>query len=416
MAAMKLGLNRAGAESRRSQNQSGGPHFAMSRFRHQAYTDAPPETNFFRLKPCAGPVPGSGEFRQRMRCVGDALRAANVGAVYLVQGTFAALDMRDMLIELGRQYPDAKRAIERLATQIVDPTAADAGNFSARYADAFQSLLSAGGDEIPVRVFHWSCENHHLGRADAAVRLIDEIASLELPAGKRILLWGHCHAGNVFALASNLLAGDAESIEQFFAAGRIYYRLPLTGIVDVPVWQRVHSLLVKDPHRIGQRPIDFVTFGTPIRYGWDRRGYDGLLHFVNHRPANGYPQHRTAFPPPLDEVMQAAGGDYMQQVGVAGADTSPSPLAWRAWLANRQLGSLFEQNLVAGGVLDRLKLGMRVPETGTTLLVDYGLPLGSLAQHLAGHAVYTRNEWLLFHAEQVVERLYSGSAHRAGAA
>ncbi|HVX60828.1 MAG TPA: hypothetical protein VHC19_09505, partial [Pirellulales bacterium] len=378
-------------------------------------TDAPPDAGYCPLQPGAGPRPGSGEFRYRMRCVGDALRAAGVGAVYLMQGTFAALDSHGMLAELARQYPDAKAAIDRLATQIIDPAAGDAGNFTARYADVFQSQLATGGEEIPVRLLHWSGENHHLGRADAAVRLIDEIASLELPAGKRILLWGHCHAGNVFALASNLLSGDVEAIEQFFAAARIYYRLPLTGIVDIPVWQRVHNVLTKDPRRLAGRRLDFVTFGTPIRYGWDRRGYDGLLHFVNHRPADGCPLYRTPFPPSLDDVLRAAGGDYMQQVGIAGADTSPSRLAWRAWLANRRLTGLFEQNLATDGLLNRLTRGMRVPEAGDTLLVDYGLPQESLAQHLAGHAVYTRKEWLLFHAEQVAERLYQ-SVFRAGAA
>lgn len=409
---MKLGLNRAGAESRQS---SGGPHLATARFRHQAYTDAPPEAVYRSLTPGAGPRPGSGEFRYRMRCVGDALRAANVGAVYLVHGAFAALDTHGMLTELARQYPEARTAIDRLATQIIDQAAGDAGNFTTRYADVFQSQMAAGGDEIPVRLLHWSCENHHLGRADAAVRLIDEIASLELPAGKRVLLWGHCHAGNVFALASNLLSGDPEAVEQFFSAARLYYCLPLTGIVDVPVWQRVHNVLTKAPHRLAGRPLDFVTFGTPIRYGWDRRGYDGLLHFINHRPTDGCPLYRTPFPPLLDDVLHAAGGDYMQQVGIAGADTAPSRLAWRAWLANRELGRLFERHLAADGLLDRLKRGMRVPEAGDALLVDYGLPRESLSQHLAGHAVYTRKEWLLFHAEQVAERLYHGVSRTAAA-
>lgn len=409
MAAMQLGWNPAEAELRRSPARSGGPHFATERFRHQAYTDAPPESGYRQLRPGAGPSPASAEFRLRMRAVGDCLRAADVGAVYLVQGTFAALDTHEMLTELARQYPDAKAAIDRLAAEIIDPAAGDVGNFTARYADAFQSFLSAGGEEIPVRLLHWSCENHHLGRADAAVRLLDEIASLELPARKRVLLWGHCHAGNVFALASNLLAGDAESVDEFFAAARIYYRLPLTGIVDVPVWQRVYNVLTKDPRRLGTRPLDFVTFGTPIRYGWDRRGYDGLLHFVNHRPAEGCPLYRTPFPPRLEDVLRAAGGDYMQQVGIAGADAAPSRLAWRAWLANRQLGRLLERHLAADGLLHRLKHGMRVPEAGKTLLVDYGLPRESLSHHLAGHAVYTRSEWLLFHAEQVAEHLYGVS-------
>ena len=48
----------------------------------------------------------------------------------------------------------------------------------------------------------------------------------------------------------------------------------------------------------------------------------------------------------------------------------------------------------------------RVSDEGMTLLVDYGPPAGRLAQHHAGHAVYTRSEWLLFHAEQTAQCFY----------
>lgn len=40
------------------------------------------------------------------------------------------------------------------------------------------------------------------------------------------------------------------------------------------------------------------------------------------------------------------------------------------------------------------------------MLVDYGPPEGNIAQHLAGHAVYTRKRWMLFHAEEVARRFY----------
>jgi hypothetical protein len=230
------------------------------------------------------------------------------------------------------------------------------------------------------------------------------------------LLWGHGHAGNVFALASHLLSGDPAAIQEFFAAAAIYYRLPMTGVVDVPVWQRVRRTLLDEPRRLAGRPLDFVTFGTPIRYGWDRRGYDGLLHFVNHRPIEGLPPHLAALPPRIGDVLQAAGGDYVQQIGVAGSDAAPSRFAWRARLADRRLQRLFEQDLSSGDLIERLKLGKRVAESGATLLVDYGKPAAEPGQHLAGHAVYTRREWLLFHAEQVAQRLYTSAAHGVRAA
>jgi len=80
------------------------------------------------------------------------------------------------------------------------------------------------------------------------------------------------------------------------------------------------------------------------------------------------------------------------------------------------LNELLQPGLSPLDLVDRLQLGMRVPEAGTTLLVDYGPMEGNLAQHLAGHAVYTRHDWLLFHAEEVVQRLYHASASTAGPA
>lgn len=345
-----------------------------------------------------------------MRRVGQALRAADIGAVYLVHGSFAGLDSLGILAELARWYPAGREAIGRISKQMIDAVAGDAGNYTTRYAQSFEDAISAPGDELPVRLFHWSSENHHLGRADAAVRLIDELASLEAPSRRRVLLWGHSHAGNVFALMSNLLSGDEESIDRFFEATKVFYRWPVTGLVDIPVWQRVYQLLKDNKQRLASRPVDLVTFGTPVRYGWDRGGYDRLLHFINHRPKAGAPNWRATFPPRVDDVLHATGGDYVQQIGIAGTNALPNVLSWRAWLAERRLNALLQPDHSPTDLLSRLKLGQRVPDAGTTLLVDYGPPQGNLAQHLAGHAVYTRHDWLLFHAEQVVHWLYESDA------
>jgi hypothetical protein len=359
---------------------------------------------------------GTGEFNRRMQAVGDALRASNVAAIYLVHGTFAGIDALGILTELARWYPPCRETIGRIAKQLVDDLAGDAGNYTNRYAESFEEAIRGNGQAIPVRLFHWSGENHHLGRADAAVRLIDEIAGLELAPRSRILLWGHSHAGNVFALISNLLAGDTDSIERFFSAARVYYRVPFTGVVDIPVWERVRHLLAHDSRRLAGRPIDMVTFGTPVRYGWDRRGYDGLLHFIHHRPTVGLPAYLAPFPPHWEDVADAAGGDLVQQIGIAGTNAAPGILAWRARTADHHLNDLLQPGLSPFDLFERLQLGARVHDTGTTLLVDYGTAEGNLAQHLAGHAVYTRHDRLLFHAEEVVRRLYHAASSSAGAA
>ncbi len=379
-----------------------------NKFRHQVYTDLRPTAPHHWLTPEASSAGETPEFRRRMAVAGETFRAAGVSVIYLVHGTFAGFDALGLLAALGRVYPAGREAISRIAKLIVDSLAGDAGNFTTNYARRLQEALNAGNKstELEVRTFIWSSENHHLGRADAAVRLIGELHSLGLGAGRRIQLWGHSHGGNVFALLTNLLAGDGESLLRFFDACRIYYQWPLTGFVDIPVWQQVEDLLYSGRPPLAGAPLDIVTLGTPIRYGWDGLGYSRLLHFVNHRPRPGVQPWRGVFPPQWDDVLRAAGGDYVQQVGIAGTNTMPAPTAWRAWTADHQLGQLVQSGVPPTNLMERLSLGARVQDAGATLLVDYGPSSSNLAHHLAGHAVYTRQEWALFHIEEVARRFY----------
>lgn len=368
------------------------------------------------LRASAGPPPGSNDFRRRMKTAGEALAARKVGAIVLVHSSFAALDARHLFLALARLWPAGRALARHAADQIVAGCSHDAGQYTTRFAALFERALADRGNEIPVRLVQWSGESHHLGRADAAVRLIDELAALELPPERRVMLWGHGQAGNVLALLSGLLSSNVEMLDRFFAAAQVYYRLPATGVIDVPVWHRVRQTLLGDSERLARRPLDLITFGTPLRYGWRRRAGDELLHFVNHRPSLGTAMHLAPAPLRHDDLALASAGDYVQQLAVPGTDTPPSRFAWRSWLADRRLGRLFDAENDRANVADRLTCGMRVPDAGTTLLVDYGRPAGPLSEHLAGHAVYTRQEWLLFHLEQVAQRLgdqASAVAHAA---
>ena len=379
-------------------------------FRHQAYKTTPPESSHALLNPGPYPAVGSDEFRHRMQRVGEAFRRAGVASVYLAHGTFVGSDALGVLTELARVFPSASNSVRRVIQRIVDKVAGDVGNYTLEYARCLEAAMHRPGEpRIPVRLFHWSSENHHIGRADGAVRLIDELASLDLQPSRRVLLWGHSHAGNVFALMTNLLGGDCQAVGRFFDAARIYYRWPLVGCVDIPIWSRVGTLLAGQTRPLGDVSLDLVTFGTPIRYGWHSGGYSRLLHFIHHRPAKGLPEYRAPFPPKLDDVMRAADGDYVQQLGIAGTNVMPSLLAWRAWMADSRLNRLLQGESPRRETLERFKAGAIVPDEGASLLVDYGLPEGTIAQHLAGHAVYTRKQWMLFHAEEVARRFYNGS-------
>lgn len=339
------------------------------------------------------------------------LRAGGVGAVYLVHGTFAGNDAAGILAEIGRFFPEYRDALATLAKSLVDTAFGDNGNYTSAYAAAFAEALNAdGGEVIPVRNFSWSGENHHLGRADAAIRLLDALADEKVPEGKRILCWGHSHAGNAFALLSHLLTVDRATIDSFFAAAAWHYRVPLLGKIDVPVWDKISHLLREAPRPIVKAPLDFVTFGTPIRYGWSDGGYSRLLHFINHRPRPGQPLERAYWPPTIDDVRRAVDGDYVQQLGIAGTNTCPAVWSWRGWFADQRLGKLLQPEYSPLDLITRLRLGLRVPDAGRTLLVDYGPAEGNPAEHLAGHAVYTKLDWLPFHAAETARELYADAS------
>jgi hypothetical protein len=349
-----------------------------------------------------------------MQSAGGSLCASGVAAVYLVHGTFLGDDALGILGELARVLPTAGKAVRRIVKHAVDALTGDAGNYTGAFARLMEESLNPPGcDALPVRRFHWSSENHHIGRADGAVRLIAELASLGLGPGGRVLLWGHSHGGNVLAIVTNLLGGDRRRRERFFQAAEIYYRWPLLGCVDIPIWQRVRELLLDGQQPLGGAALDIVTFGTPIRYGWDPEGYSRLLHFIHHRPAEGLPAYRAPFPPRLENIFRAADGDYVQQFGIAGTNVAPSILSPRARIADRRLGRILQPELSAGDALDRFRAGAIVPDEGVTLLVDYGRPDGGFREHLAGHAVYTRRKWMLFHLEETARRFYHGALRRA---
>jgi hypothetical protein len=200
--------------------------------------------------------------------------------MYLVHGTFVGADALGTIAEIARLLPAAGALLAALAKQLVDSTLGEVGNYTEKHVRLLNDGLGAANAGPPVRLFHWSSSNDHIGRADGAVRLIDEISRLRIRPHRRLLLWGHSHAGNVFALVTNLLAADELTRARFFHAARAYYRWPLFGCIDVAVWERVRRLL--DRRRVENwcPRLDFVTFGTPIRYGWDSDGYARLLHFI----------------------------------------------------------------------------------------------------------------------------------------
>lgn len=246
-----------------------------------------------------------------------------MAAVYCVHGTFAGNDALGLLTELARFAPGVSKSLSRFGKRTVDWVAGETGNYTPEYVVAMQENFSAGaGRTIPVRLFNWSSQNNHIGRADGAIRLIDELARFAETGDEdanseqtRVLLWGHSHAGNVFALLTNLLGSDAKSRAKFFKAARTFYHPWIRNEVDLPVWSKVQELLEDAEHPVRRLAIDVVTFGTPIRYGWDSAGYSKLLHFVHHRPIADAPEYQSPHPIETRRLLEAADGDYIQQMG-----------------------------------------------------------------------------------------------------
>ncbi|MCA9218452.1 MAG: hypothetical protein KDB27_35530, partial [Planctomycetales bacterium] len=58
-------------------------------------------------------------------------------------------------------------------------------------------------------------------------------------------------------------------------------------------------------------------------------------------------------------------------------------------------------------ILERLKIGQRIHADGVNLLVDYPEDAQSIRSRVLGHGIYTRREWLVFHAEEIAARLSS---------
>lgn len=380
---------------------------------HQQYTkDAP--TSPYRLLPAKPPIErNSVESRRALAGAGELLRAAGVQAVYLVHGTFVGDDFFGVARMLERPLPSVAEWLRRLSKGIADRVASDRGNYPKTFAQRLEAGINDQQREpIAVRRLVWSGENHHLARFDAALRLIEHLAQQRFPAGSRVMLWGHSHSGNVFALASQLLYGSPHVTAALLDCCDVLLRSQrcrggeLTNSELVCRAEYVRQLLASDP--LAGVTLDFVTFGTPIRYAWNDQMPGRLLHVVSHRPRRGWPEYRAYFPPTFEDVSRAADGDYLHQIGIAGTNTPLNVLGWRTMLADLRLNALLQPGIRRRDIFRRLRCGMRVAQSGTTLLVDYGELQGHMFRHIVGHAVYTYEAWLPFHASLVTRELYGG--------
>ena len=376
-------------------------------FRHHTYTNDPAE-GCYELIPASRTVPVADPQAKHVAGTPAAIRRAGVVEILLVHGTFAGHDALGFVREITRISPKAGRAIKQTAKQLFDQLAGEVGNYTQSFADCLSHLINDNApDVVPVRLFHWSGENHHLGRADGAISLVDLLLARQWKSGDRIQIWGHSHAGNLLALMTNLLGASPATRREFFEAARPHYRNPISGRLDLQEWDRVRqSLTNQQACALSDLKFDLVTFGTPLRYRWNTDATDNLLHFVHHRPLVESCHAQAAMPTSVEDVLRARGGDYVQQLGIAGTNFMHYVFAWRSWIVERRLCRMLQPDMRRRDLLEHLRRGQRVSLDGSTLLVDYAAAEDNWKRQLAGHAVYTHHQWLPFHLREITRRFY----------
>jgi hypothetical protein len=223
----------------------------------------------------------------------------------------------------------------------------------------------------------------------------------KLGAGDRILVQAHGQAGLVLALLSNLLASGKSS-------GRETLLNILKGSMPTSDIEQLGSLLPTG-NVLNGVALDIVTFGSPVRYGWDPSVLGKLLHVVNHRPMRADGKRWLAkmeLPQITMEMPIAWGGDYVQQLAVAGSDAVPASPEAKA--ANKALWELLEPYDGFERWLECARKSVRCANDGICLLVDYK-DAGSTnpRDHLYGHAAYTRMNAMLPNTAETVKVMYS---------
>lgn len=408
-------------------------------FQHSEYSRKDPGERLGYRELGTSAPPDSPAWLDAMAGHGQKLAGAGVRAVIFLHGTHLGTDLFGMgrldeagglkrgysrgipgmeaLLALMREDTNGVPALpggakpphtdDEKTKQRLDEQAGDAGNFTNAYVELFRKAVtrSAGRPILCHRIL-WSCEHHHLGRAEAAVRLLHRLRALcaehGFGAGDRILIQAHGQAGLVLALLSNLLAPGKSAVRDAVLKH-------LKTVMQNGELALIESLGADGSLLNGATP-DIVTLGTPVRYGWDVSGIGNLLHIVNHRMMRTDGKRWLAkmeLPQITMEMPIAWGGDYVQQLAVAGSDAVTT--SEQSKTVNKALWELLEPWDGFERWLECARRTTRCQSDGRCLLVDYKDSTGSTSarDHLYGHAAYTRTGALLFNTTEIVQALYS---------
>ncbi len=415
-------------------------------FQHDELSRKHPGDRLAIAELTAGAQPESPAWRDAMAQQGATLAHAGVRAIVFLHGSIHSADVFGMqrLDEVGglkRGYSrgvsgldallslmrEGDNGIQSLAAgrtspladddatkRALDEQAGDAGNFTNSYVALYQQAISQQTiSSIVCRRILWSSEHHHLGRAIEAVRLLDSLRALcdsqKIGKGERILVQAHGQAGLILALASNLLCPSPITGRSKLLGALAAYT-EQSGQTELAALVRRIEPLLSAQALLNGVTLDVVTMGTPVRYGWDPSGLGKILHIVNHRNLRTDGKiwlAKMELPQITMEMPIAWGGDYVQELAVAGSDAMPTTEAAKA--ANKTLWEMVEPYDGFERWLECARRAVRFPSEGRCLLADYKDCTGStnVRDHYYGHAAYTGLNAMLFNTTEIVRCLYS---------
>lgn len=322
-----------------------------------------------------------------MARVGEVLDDSNVTHAYFVHGTLVGDDPFGLIPALRRIHremdPNTEFKIRQKIKRGYDHLTRDTGNYLEEYVDLFRL---ASGARTQCQIFTWSSANHHLARLMGSIYLIERLAG-DLPdiPVSRILLVGHSHGGQIFALFSHII-------------NQTHLGNSLLDILEEH--DRIGPSIRRAVAKLKKFSYDIGTFGTPHRYPWRLTKRMRLINVINHRGKTHLAEKPLGF-------WKTAGGDYVQQWGIAGSDSLAQSSQDRK--INREIDKLLGPGVDPKGWLENVAKGMRVQEFGTTYLVDYrdsGIMVPNFMKTVFGHGVYTRYEVMLFNAQLMCDEFY----------
>ncbi len=333
----------------------------------------------------------SKSWQNKMIKQGQRFQNSQVKAIVFVHGTFAGTDPFDIIHYISTLFPKMAKiesTFHRIIKEKQNWIIGDLGNFSTNYVSLFQEAV---GHSIKVINFDWSSANHHLARLKGTFQLLDTLNEIitvnRIKKGDRILLIGHSHAGQLFAILSHMIS-----------------KLPhLKDLCRIAAESGLDTnSTFKILNRLRKISLDMVTMGTPPRYTFIQQPNIRLLNIINHRgkkPRGGN----------ITGILTTKDGDYIQQWGITGSDIL-APIEKDRYL-NLDLDQYFGIGADIPTWLNNIKFQKRLPDFGYTVLLDYkdNSPIPNFIHTLWGHGTYTRFKTMLFNTKLIADHFYPDS-------